>query len=129
MNKIHEDLSSVIKQIKQRGGKKIKFIILYGSIVQNNQTPMSDIDIAVYYEGSKSERFKFRMQILGNVNDKFDIQIFQDLPLYIQKEVFKGKILYSTDNTFLYDLERRTYQDFDIFKNRFYDYIRGGVLG
>ena len=119
---------SVVSKIKKMGGKNIKFIILYGSVVEGNQTPLSDIDLAVYYEGTKEERFKFRMKILGDVNDKFDIQIFQDLPLYVRKEVLKGKIMYSSESRFLYEMERRTYQDFDDFKNRFYDYIRGGVI-
>ena len=80
MTNTKEDIRSVIGQIKTLGGKQIKFIILYGSFAEGNQTPLSDIDIAVYYEGSKEKRFRFSIKILGMVSDKFDIQIFQDLP-------------------------------------------------
>ena len=125
---VKKDVHLVIDKIKKIGGEKIKFIILFGSFAEGKQTPLSDIDLAVYYDGSKEERFKFRIEILGNVNNKFDIQIFQDLPLYVRKEVLKGKILYDGESRFLYEVERRTYQDFDDFKNRFYDYIRGGVI-
>ncbi|MCK4365374.1 MAG: nucleotidyltransferase domain-containing protein [Thermoplasmatales archaeon] len=123
-----EDIRSVVNRIKKLGGKKVKFIILFGSAAEGNQTPLSDIDLAVYYEGPKGERFRFRMKILGRVSDKFDIQTFQDLPLYIQQEVLSGKILYYDESRFLYEMIRRTSRDFDEFKYKFYDYIRGGVI-
>lgn len=54
----------------------------------------SDIDLCIYYRGIQRERNEFRLNILSNVNDIFDIHIFQDLPLYIRFSVLKGK--YST---------------------------------
>ena len=123
-----ENIRFVVDDIKKLGGKKIKLIILYGSFAEGKQTPLSDIDLAVYYDGTKEERFKFRMKILGNVNDKFDIQTFQDLPLYVKKEVLKGNVLYCKESRFIYELERSTSKEFDDFKHRFYDYIKGGVI-
>jgi predicted nucleotidyltransferase len=117
-----------VEKIKKLGGGKVKFIILYGSFSEEKQTPLSDIDLAVYYNDSKEKRFRFRMKILGNVTEKFDIQIFQDLPLYVKNEVLKGKVLYCSDHKLLYEIDRRTYQDFDQFKCRFYDYIKGGII-
>ena len=121
-------LNNVVELIKKIGKKKIKFIILYGSYAEGKQTPLSDIDIAVYYDGSKKERFKFRMLILGKVNDKYDIQTFQDLPLYVKKEIMKGKILYTKDNRYIYDLNYQINKEFENFKYRYYDYIKGGVI-
>jgi len=123
-----DNIRFVVDDIKKLGGKKIKLIILYGSFAEGKQTPLSDIDLAVYYDGTKEERFKFRMKILGNVNDKFDIQTFQDLPLYVKKEVLKGNVIYCKESRFIYELERRTSKEFDDFKHRFYDYIKGGVI-
>ena len=68
------------------------------------------------------------MKLLGEVTDRFDIQIFQDLPLYVKNEVVKGKVVYCADQQFLYEMNRETYRDFDQFKYRFYDYIKGGVI-
>ncbi|MBU4077877.1 MAG: nucleotidyltransferase domain-containing protein, partial [Euryarchaeota archaeon] len=82
-----------IKKIKQFGDKNVRFIILYGSSVKRKLTDMSDIDLAVFYQGTKKERFDFRKKILGRVNNRFDIQTFQDLPLYIQNDIIStGKI-------------------------------------
>lgn len=128
MTNTKKDVHFAVNKIKKLGGKKIKFIIIYGSTAKGNQTSLSDIDLAVYYEGTKEERFRFRMKILGIISDKFDIQTFQDLPLYVQREVLKGKILYYDDIRFLYEKIRKTSIDFDEFKYKFYDYIRGGVI-
>jgi len=126
INVKEEYIHSVVNQIKKIGGKKIKFIILYGSIAEGNQTPLSDIDIAVYYEGSKEERFKFRMEALGNVNDKFDIQTFQDLPLYIRKEIIShGEILYQKNYSEIFDIFIKTIKSFGDFKPRLDIYYSG----
>ena len=126
MTDAKEDVHSAVNKIKKIGGKKIKFIILYGSIVEGNQTPLSDIDLSVYYEGTKEERFKFRMEALGNVNDKFDIQIFQDLPLYIRKEIIShGEILYQKNYSEIFDIFIKTIKSFGDFKPRLDIYYSG----
>ena len=122
------DINSVVDKILEIGGNKVKFIILYGSYANDTNTPSSDIDLAIYYDASREERFKFRMKILGIFDTNFDIQIFQDLPLYVRKEVIKGRVLYYDDLEFLYSLTRDTYRDFEDFKKRFYDYIDNGVI-
>ena len=123
-----KELGDVTNLIQKIGGKKVKFIILYGSVAMGKQTPRSDIDIAVFYEGSKEQRFQFRLSILSKVNKTFDVQTFQDLPLYIRKEVLNGRVLYCDNTRFLHEEIRKTNADFEDFKTRFYDYIRGGTI-
>ena len=114
-----KEIQSTTNLIKKIGGKKIKFIILYGSFTEDKQTPLSDIDIAVYYDDSKQERFKFRIKVLGEVAEKFDIQTFQDLPLYIQKEIVSsGKILYQKNHSEIFDIFFKTIKKFGDFKPR-----------
>ncbi|UCE38963.1 MAG: nucleotidyltransferase domain-containing protein [Thermoplasmata archaeon] len=89
------DIEQATKLIKKIGGQKVRFIALYGSTAVGTITPLSDIDMAVYYDGNKDERFIFRMKIMGRINDDFDVHIFQDLPLYIRKEIIShGKMVY-----------------------------------
>mgnify|MGYP006307988747 FL=1 len=117
MTSAANNLKSVVKIIKKIGGKKIGFIIQYGSTVTGEQTPLSDIDIAVFYHGTKKQRFEFIITVLGSVDDQFDIHIFQDLPLYIQQEVIsKGKLLYQRDFETTFDIFMRTIQRFSDFK-------------
>ena len=75
---------------------KIREIWLSGSIVENKMTIRSDIDIVVLFDKvSKSGADNFRLRILGWVNEKVDIQVFNILPEKIKKSVLKShKVLY-----------------------------------
>ncbi len=113
------EISIVIAKIRDIGGEKIKFIMLYGSAAKGESTSLSDIDLAVYYHGDKKERFDFRIKILGRVSDKFDIQIFQDLPLYIQNEILStGKVIYYRDYKEIFNIFMKTIREFEDFKPR-----------
>ena len=102
---------------------KVKFVFLFGSYALKKQNKFSDIDFAVYHDGNTKERFKFRIKLLAKLPEKFDIQIFQDLPLYVRNDVLKGKVIYAQDLTFAYDMAYQTIKEFDGFKKYYYDYI------
>ena len=102
---------------------RVKFVILFGSYASGRQNKLSDIDFAVYYDGDKDERYEFRKNILGILPEKFDVKIFQDLPLYVRKEVLKGKIVYARDLSFVYDVAYETIKLFNRFKKYYYDYL------
>jgi len=110
--------------------KKVRFITLFGSVAQNKQNKLSDIDIAVYYDGNKKERFYFRIKALGELPDKVDIQIFQDLPLAVKKEVLSGKVIYSKNFAFTFDAYMEVIKDYNYFEkyiSRFYEGEKGEV--
>ena len=114
-----QDIDDAIEQIKKIGGKKIRFIALYGSTAAGKSTNLSDIDLAVFYDGNKKERFEFRSKILGRVKDILDIQTFQDLPIYIRKEIISnGKVLYFKEHSKVFDVFLRTIREFEDFKPR-----------
>ncbi len=77
-----------------------------------------DIDAETDYEGSK-----FRLKVLSELPDFFDVQIFSQLPLYVKKEVLKGKVIYCRDEEYLYETAISTIKEFEDFKYRYYDYI------
>lgn len=116
---LEPDISEVISKIKDFGGDRIKFIVLYGSAAKRQSTNLSDIDIAVFHSGDKRERFQLRMKILGRISNKFDIQIYQDLPLYIQNEILSsGEVLYFSDYTEIFNTFMKTIREFGDFKPR-----------
>lgn len=95
---------SVIKNIDKKN--KVLFVIMFGSQAKGNYTRLSDTDIAIFYEGSNLERYKFRIKASGELPDKYDVNILQDLPMHIQQEVIKtGKTIYSRD-------EKKTIEEF-----------------
>lgn len=106
------------------GFENVRFVILYGSIAEGRARVESDIDLAVYYDGERDEAARFRFAVLSELaDDRYDIQIFSNLPLYVRTEVLRGKVLYCPDERFLYDVAYRTIREFDDFKHRLYDYI------
>jgi len=116
---LEPDISDVITKIKDIGGDSIKFIVLYGSAAKGKSTKLSDIDIAVFHSGDKRDRFQFRLKILGRIGNKFDIQTYQDLPLYIQNEILSsGDVLYFSDYTEIFNTFMKTIREFEDFKPR-----------
>ncbi len=60
----------------------------------------SDIDIAVeFFNIEVGEATKFRIEIIGKVDKKIDLQMYNILPNKIKKEIdSKGKVIYETKN-------------------------------
>lgn len=119
----HENKILINALKKMPDFKKVMFVMIYGSHAKGKENKLSDIDFAIFYNGDKKERFKFRLKILANLPDNFDIQIFQDLPLFVRKDVLKGKLVYAKDNSYAYDIAYQTIKEFDHFKRYYYDYI------
>ncbi len=92
--KLVEEAVEVILEDKLR--KKIKKILLFGSMIENKMTVRSDIDIAVEFKKiNLKEATSFRIRISGKINDKVDVQVFNVLPEKIKKEIKeKHKLLY-----------------------------------
>lgn len=119
-----EKIKKFMKALKEMPDfDKVKFVILFGSFSRNNENKLSDIDFAVYYDGDKKERFNFRKIILSKLPNNYDVQLFQDLPLYIRIEVLKGKIIYCADEDYIYNIFYETIRNFEDFKDMYYDYI------
>ncbi len=107
----------------------LKFIYLYGSYAAGETTERSDIDLCLYYDiEDRDELYKTLFQISGSFTDEYDIQMFQLLPLYVQKEVFKGELIYADEKDFVYDIARQTVKEYNDFEPR-YKYILYGKAG
>ncbi len=74
----------------------IKKIILFGSVAENKPTLLSDIDLAVEFTSlAEGEATLFRRGVLGQLNERFDVQVYNQLPAKIKKEINqKGKVIY-----------------------------------
>ncbi|TKJ19214.1 MAG: DNA polymerase subunit beta [Promethearchaeota archaeon Loki_b32] len=65
--------------------------ILYGSYVEGAVRPNSDIDIAIISrEKDLKENLKLQKEVLGKVSLKFDIRVFELLPIYIQISIINN---------------------------------------
>ena len=77
--------------------KRIKRILLFGSVVRNEISVRSDIDIAVEFDKiTKKQAFDFRRRVMGELPIKVDVQVLNFLPKKIIKEINKKhKVLYN----------------------------------
>ncbi|MBD3247207.1 nucleotidyltransferase domain-containing protein [Candidatus Pacearchaeota archaeon] len=116
----------IIKKLKQMHVfDSVNFILLYGSEVNGKKTPISDIDIAVSLNLLKKERLKTRIKLSGELPEKYDIQIFEDLPLRVKISALKGKLLYCRDKEKLTLLAIQLKKDYEDFLPRYVYYITG----
>jgi len=109
------DLKSQVFDVFEELGlskDRIRFIYVYGSYLQD-QSSAGDIDICVSVESDNLERLEQR--ISGRVVDKLHVSIFENLPLQVRREVFKGELLYKRDKQ-VYDDALQTFREYDRFK-------------
>jgi len=99
LNQIIDDFSEIIKN------KKILGILLYGSYIKEGNSNRSDIDICVV--APNEDIYELISYILQNINvnaKKYDIRVFNELPLYIKIQVIqKGLLIYSSNKFDLYE--------------------------
>ena len=108
---------------------RLKFVYMYGSYVTGGMTERSDMDVCLYYDiKDKRELHRTLFRISGSFPDRYDVKMFQLLPLYVKREVFKGELIYSDDEGFVHDTARRTIKEYDDFEPR-YKYILYGKAG
>ena len=116
---IQETVSGILKISED----KASWVILYGSFSTGKQREDSDIDLCVYLEGDKDDRFRIRRKILSSLEEKFDVQIFQDIPIYLRLEVLKGQVLFCRDVIQLNDIAYSTIQDYNLFEHSYKLYL------
>ena len=112
---------------KVRQDEDVLAIFLFGSVVREEQTHLSDIDICLLLVPTPTpfEPTDLSRKRLDYLKDfAFDIQIFQQLPLYVRRRVLKeGRILFVRDEVLLYELAFHTAQAFEDFRPFYLSYL------
>ncbi|MBD3339734.1 MAG: hypothetical protein GF353_11535 [Candidatus Lokiarchaeota archaeon] len=76
IKRIKEDLNELKESFE---------VVIYGSFVEGGMRPNSDLDIAVITRSNNKEKNKkIQMELFGIASLKYDIRIFELLPIYIQ---------------------------------------------
>src|SRR3989338_10371839 len=109
-----KNFKKIIKIAKEN--KKVVAVALFGSSLKKNGR---DIDLCIFLDKKypNLDMSKERMVFLRESGDNFDIQIFQQLPLYIRISIIKdSKILYCSKIDSLYDIFINTINEFGFYK-------------
>ena len=121
------EINRIASKIKK--DNDVLAIVLFGSAARDQLTPLSDIDICVVLGESfknKHALFRKRIKYISYAPDKFDVQIFQLLPLYIKIMIFKeGRILYCRNKKELYNTAFKTMKEYSLFKPHLLTYLEG----
>ncbi|HIH98011.1 MAG TPA: nucleotidyltransferase domain-containing protein [Thermoplasmata archaeon] len=112
-----------LKKIKK--DEEVLAVLLFGSYVKGGRSSDIDVCIVLMPEGyenlSLSEK---RLKYLSLVSNKIDIQIFQQLPLYVKINILKdGKEIFCRNEDLFYGLAFQTIKDFESFKKYYYGYL------
>ncbi len=99
LEQIYSDFSIIIQK------KEILGILLYGSFLLDNKTNRSDIDICIVAPNEDIHQLiSFILQNVNVTSKKYDVRVFQELPLYIKIHVIEnGKVIYSVNELDLYE--------------------------
>ncbi len=112
----------LIKESKK--DKRILSIILFGSTARGKKNRDIDICIVLYKKTSNLEMSKIRLKFSLILRENYDIHVFQQLPLYIRKEILKdGKILISKNNKKLYEIAFQTIKEFNLYEKIYKNYL------
>jgi len=99
---------------------------LFGSFARGEK--YRDIDVCIFLKPSNYlpknlSRLRFHYTLS---NEKYDVQVFQQLPIYIRKRILKdAKILYCRDMDLLYDLYFMTLRQFEDYRPYYEKYLEG----
>lgn len=122
MKKSNILLKEIIEKINE--DKNILAVILFGSYARKEKYRDIDICLVLFKKLNNLEMSKKRQDYLSISKSKIDIQIFQQLPLFIRKRILKeGKIILSKNEDKLYEIAIQTIKEFEFYKKYYFQYL------
>lgn len=121
---LNHRLSNIIETIKAHPDVVADY--LFGSHARGEETPMSDVDIAVILENPTPE---CEAEIGSLASSQIDVVLFHRLPLHIKFEVFKhGRELFIRDEEKLAEIKLEVMREY-LDTSPMYRRISSEVLG
>lgn len=111
---------------KTKADEQILAVFLFGSAAREENSPKSDIDVAlVMGKDTHTQEFLFQKRLRYLEEFDLDVQIFESLPVYIRNRIIKeGRILFCRDEDRLYALVFKVIQEFEDFNYIYQDYLK-----
>ncbi len=122
---MNKGIAKIIEKAKK--DKDILAVSIFGSFARGEKN--RDIDVClILKQGVKNSLLmsKKKLEYLSEFSDKFDIKVFQQLPLYIRHRVLKeGKLVFCVNDDQLYDLAYINAKEYEDFKPLYKSYLEG----
>ncbi len=115
-----EALVASLKKDLEFISSEVEGILLYGSHAKGSADTRSDIDICII----KPKKREVLTRILAKVGGKYDIKIFEDLPLYVKMDIIENcQVIHGSEPEISYYFYcfRKKWEDmrYRIMNNRF----------
>ncbi len=123
-----KELTPLLK--KAKSDKGVIAVALFGSYARNE--PYRDLDVCLFLTPQKYTKIELSQKRMDYMQDDetIDVQVFQQLPLYIQIRILKdAKILYCRDMDALYDIYFATLREYDHYKYIYEGYLEAVSYG
>lgn len=120
-NKGH--LKKIVEKVEQ--DPEVLAVFLYGSIARKEESPQSDVDLCLVLKPRSYTPKELSQKKLDYLKSAYlDIQVFQQLPIYIKRRIIKeGKVLHCNNDDALYDLCFAVIREFSDFEHIYRDYL------
>lgn len=111
--------------IKVRLDEEILAVILFGSAAAGESTKESDVDVCLVLDTSTRDKKNLSEKRIEYMKDfDLDVQVFQQLPLYIRQRVLKnGQVLFCRNEEGLYEIAFVTIRDYASFEHIYRYYL------
>lgn len=108
-------------QDKMEEDPDILAVILYGSYARGEEA--RDVDLCLVLFPDKAEN-SLDKRIEYSYYDIIDVQVFQDLPLYMKPRIIReGKLLHVKDEDLLYDVAIKTVKEYELYRPKYELYL------
>jgi uncharacterized protein len=124
---IDKGVETILNQLatKMEKDPDILAVILYGSYARGEEARDVDLCLVLFPDKLKNSLDK---RIEYAYHEQVDVQVFQDLPLYIRPWVIKeGIVRHVKDEDLLYEIAIKTAKEFELYRPKYELYL--GSIG
>jgi hypothetical protein len=108
-------------QVKMEEDPDILAVILYGSYARGEEARDVDLCLVLFPDKARKGLDK---RIEYSYYDMIDVQVFQDLPLYMRPRIIKeGKLLHVKNEDLLYDVAIETAKEYELYRPKYEMYL------
>ena len=121
---MHQNLLNldIKKEIKK--DKEVIAVLIFGSYARSEDYKDIDICLVLNKKYHNLDMSKKRLKYASLLPSKFDVHIFQQVPLYIRKEILKDcKVVLCKDEDLLYEIAYSTIKEFNTYSRIYYGYL------
>lgn len=124
MKHLKEQVAKLIRTVEQ--DREVLSVFLYGSAARDDNYKESDVDICLLMKPGSYTPLQLSQKKLEYLKMfDMDIQIFQQLPLYIRARIIKeGRNLFCADEDLLYQIFFSTIREYGDFEHIYRDYLK-----